>query len=166
MQFTSPNIAARTPSVLPLLGVSLLPALLVLPLVCFSLSREEQSAGLPTGTLPRPPIVRETPRISVRLSRQGAVILAGQEIADGALAAAWQRERRALRLLGFEPAQATVVVRADPDVPTDKVQRLIETAQEAGFSQCVFRPVEAPPGPPGGKLLPLDKSRAVPKSEI
>ena len=85
-------------------------------------------------------MVRETPTISVRLSRQGAVTLAGQAIADDALAAAWQRERAALRLLGFEPSQATVVVRADPDVPTDKVQQLIETAQEAGFSQCVLRP--------------------------
>ena len=154
MRFASSHITARPPSILPLLGVSLLPALLVLPLVCFSLSREEQSVRLPTGTLPRPPLVRETPRIAVRLSRQGAVMLAGQEIADGALAATWQRERGALQLLGFEPAQATVVVRADPDVPIDKVQRLIETAQDAGFSQCVLRPMEAIAGPPANKSGP------------
>ena len=53
--YLTPPSAARTSSVLPLLGVSLLPALLVLPLVCFSLSREEQSVRLPTSTLPRPP---------------------------------------------------------------------------------------------------------------
>ena len=35
-----------------------------------------------------------------------------------------------------------VVVRADPDLPTDKVQQLIEKAQEAGFSRCVLRPAE------------------------
>ncbi len=152
MQFASPPAAAGMPSVLPPTttmgtwcptwcpGVSLLPALFVLAMVCFSLSREEQSVRLPTGTLPRPPIVRETFTISLRLSRQGAVVLAGQGIADNALTAAWQRECRALRLLGFEPSQATVVVRADPDVPTDKVQRLIETAQEAGFSRYVLRP--------------------------
>ncbi len=74
------------------------------------------------------------------------MILAGQGIADGALAAAWQRERGALRVLGFEPSQATVIVRADPDVATDKVQQLIETAQEAGgFSQCVLKPAEPKP---------------------
>ncbi len=141
MQFASPSAANHMPSVLPLLGVSVLPALLVLALVCFSLSREEESVRLPTGALPRPPMVRETPVISVRLSRQGAVTLAGQAIADDDLAATWKREGAAVRLLGFEPSQATVVVRADPDVHTDKVQRLIEQAQEAGFTQCVLRPV-------------------------
>ena len=35
-------------------------------------------------------------------------------------------------------------IRADPDVPIDKVQRLMETAQEAGFTQCVLRPAELP----------------------
>ena len=94
-----------------------------------SLSREEESLRLPTSTQPRPPRTLESPAIAVGLSRQGAVTLAGQPIAEGDLAAAWQRERGALRLLGFEPSQATVVVRADPDVPTDKVQRLIETAR-------------------------------------
>jgi len=142
MQFIVPPTANRTPSVLPLLGVSLLPALLMLVMACFSLSREEESVRLPTGTLPRPPLVRATPTIAVRLSRQGAVVLAGQGIADDALAATWQRERGAMRLLGLEPSQATVVVRADPDVPTDKVQRLIETAQEAGFSQYVLRGIK------------------------
>jgi biopolymer transport protein ExbD len=145
MHFASSPTANRMPSVLPLLGVSLLPALLVLAMVCLSLSREEEVVRLPTGTLPRPPVVRETPIIAVRLSRQGTVTLAGEPIAGDALAAAWQRERAALRLLGFEPTQATVVVRADPDVPTDKVQRLIETAQEAGFAQCVLRPAELSP---------------------
>lgn len=122
-----------------MLAAALLPALFVLAMACFSMSREEESLRLPTSTLPRPPLVREAPAIAVRLSRQGAVTLAGQPVADADLAAAWQRERGALQLLGFEPPQATVVVRADPDVPTDMVQRLMEKAQEAGFTQCVLR---------------------------
>jgi biopolymer transport protein ExbD len=142
MQFSDSTAARRMPSVLPLLGVSLLPALVVLAMACFSMSREEESIRLPAGTLPRPPAIRETPTISVRLSRQGAVTVAGQAIAEDDLAAAWQRERAALRLLGCEPSQATVAVRADRDVPTDKVQRLMEKAQDAGFTQCVLRPVE------------------------
>jgi biopolymer transport protein ExbD len=130
------------PSVLPLLGVSLLSALLVLAVVCFPLSREEETIRLPIGTLPRPPMVRESAAITLRLSRQGVVTLGGQPIAES-VPAAWQRERAALRLLGVEPSQAMVIVRADRDVPTNKVQRLIEQAQEAGFSQCVLRPADA-----------------------
>jgi biopolymer transport protein ExbD len=112
-----------------------------------SLSHEEQLLRLPAAILPRPPLVRETPTIAVRLSQQGAVTLGGEVIAEDALAAAWQRECGALRLLGFEPSQAMVVIRADRDVPTDNVQRLIEEAQHYGFSQCVLRPAEPFRGP-------------------
>ncbi len=52
MQFTVPSVANRMPSISPLLGVALLPALLVLATVCFSLSREEQFVRLPTRACP------------------------------------------------------------------------------------------------------------------
>ncbi len=147
MQFVASSPAKRMPSVMPLFGVSLLPVLLVLAMACWSLSREEQSLRLPAAAPPRPPMIRETPDIDVRLSQQGAVTLGGEAIAEGALATAWQRERGALRLLGFEPSQATLIIRADRDVPTEKVQRLIEEAQQYGFSRAVLRPVETPTGP-------------------
>lgn len=144
MRFAFPSAADRALGVLPLLGVALLPGLLVLATVCSSLSREEETVRLPAGTLPRPPSIREMPTISLRMSRQGKVTIAGQAVADGTLATAWQRERSALQLLGFEPSQATVVVRADRDLPTAKIQELIEKAQEAGFSRCVLEPGDPP----------------------
>ena len=134
------------PSVLPLLGVSLLPAVLVLAMVC-SLAEPRRGSSspahrhaAPAARGPRkaydfsatvPARHRDPGRRTDRWRRPGCGVAA--------------RERAALRLLGFEPGQATVVVRADPDVPTDKVQRLIETAQEAGFAQCVLRPAELSP---------------------
>jgi biopolymer transport protein ExbD len=144
MQFIASPAVNRMYSVLPLLGISLLGALLVLAMACFSLSREDESVRTPSGTFPRPPSMHQTPTISLRVSRTGAIALGGEEITDGALPAAWQRERTALRLLGSEPSAATVVVRADRDVATVKVQRLIEMAQRAGFTQCVLRPAEPP----------------------
>ncbi len=157
MRFSSSPSVNHTPSVLPLLGVSLLPAALVLAMACLSLSHEEQSLRLPTTSLPRPARIREMPAVAVRLSPQGEVMIGGQTIAGDALAAAWQRERGALQLLGFEPAQAMVVIRADRNVPTDKVQQLIETAQECGFGQCVLRPAEPVPGAAGDNLGVLSK---------
>jgi len=138
MRFAVPTVVLRTPAVLPMLCVALVPAALVLAMVCTSLNRAEELVRLPTGVA-RPPTVRESPVISVRLSRQGAVSIAGQPVAVDARAAAWQRERAALRLLGFEPAQATLAVYADADVPTAMVQQLIEQAQQAGFQRCVLR---------------------------
>jgi len=141
MNLSLPPAANRMPSVLPLLGCSLLSTLVVLATVCLSLSREEETVRFPTGTLPRPPTVRETATVSVRILQNGVVTFGGQAV-EGSMAAAWRRERAALQLLGLEPSQATVAVRADRDVPTDRVQRLMEQAQEAGFSRCVLRPAD------------------------
>jgi biopolymer transport protein ExbD len=145
MRFESPSAAKPLPAVLPLLGVALVPAVLVLALVCFSLGGEEELTRLPAGTFARPPGVRETPKISVRITRQGGVIVAGEAIADADSAAVWQRERAALQPLGWRPSQAAVVIRADRDVPIERVQQLIEQAQAAGFQQCVLCAMETPP---------------------
>ena len=141
MRFASANNAVQSPVVLPLLGAALIPAVLVLALVCTSMNRAEELARLPGG-LARPPALRESPFISVRLARNGAVTIAGQAIAAEGNAAAWQREKAAMRLLGFDPSQATIVLRADPEVTTDIVQHLIEQAQQAGFQRCVLRDAE------------------------
>jgi biopolymer transport protein ExbD len=142
MQFGPPPSVNRLPSVTPLLAVSLLATLIVLAIACLSLSHEEDFIRLPITTLPRPPISGETPTISIRMSRQGVVTLGGQVIADNALITTLQHECGALRLLGFEPTQATVVVYADRDVTTAHVQELIEKAQSCGFSRCVLRTAE------------------------
>jgi biopolymer transport protein ExbD len=140
MRFADPK-AGRSPIFLPLLGAALVPAVLVLALVCTSMNRAEELARLPAG-LARPPALRESPIISVQLGRNGAVTIAGQAVAADSLAAAWQRERAAVRLLGFEPSQATIVIRAEPEVTTEVVQHLIEQAQQAGFQRCVLREAE------------------------
>ena len=137
MQFTSPAASSRL-TVLPLLGAALVPAVVVLALVCASLNRAEETVRLPAGAA-RPPAVLESPLISVRLSREGALGIAGQSVAAGAETAAWQREAAAVRLLGFEPSQATVIVHADPDTPTALVRHLIDAAEKAGFQKCALR---------------------------
>jgi len=137
MRFIAPTVPRRT-TILPLLGVAMIPAVLVLVLVCASLNRAEELVRLP-AEMARPPAVRVSPVISVQLSRQGVLTIAGQTVAIDARAAAWQREQAAVRLLGFEPAQATVVLRGDPDVPAGTVQQVIEQAQQAGFQRCMLR---------------------------
>ena len=141
MQFASDKTASRQSAVLPLLGAALIPPVLVLALACMSMNRAEELARLPASAA-RPPATRESPIVSVRLSRNGAVTIAGQAVASDALAAAWQRERAAMRILGFEPSQAMVVLRADRDITTKAVQHLIEQAQQAGFQRCKLREAE------------------------
>ena len=132
MHFTSPAAATRMPSVLPLLGVSLLPALLLLATVCSTLSREEQTVRLPTGTLARPPAVSETPAISVRLSRQGDVTLAGQAVAGETLAAAWQHGCQ-----GRQPVKSRAAPNAAPMPPEPKTPyKTVEEMQADGYAKA------------------------------
>jgi biopolymer transport protein ExbD len=141
MQFAASSSVKSISSVLPMLAVSLLPALLVVGMACLEMSNQEEAYRFP-GVLPRPPKSREAPAISVRLSRQGGLTVAGEPIAVGAWLAAWERERAAVQLLGFQPSQAVVFVHADGEIPTDKVQAVIETLQESGFTHCVLRTAE------------------------
>jgi biopolymer transport protein ExbD len=141
MRFYTSKPVTRAPAILPLIGAAMIPAVLMLALTCMSMSRAEEMARFADGVT-RPPALREPPVISVTLSRRGALAIAGQPIAADAVAAAWQREGAAVRLLGFEPSQATIALRADPDLPTDAVEQLIEQAQRVGFQRCVLQDAE------------------------
>jgi biopolymer transport protein ExbD len=123
--------------VLPILCAALVPVVVVLAMVCTSINRAEELVRLPEDVA-QPSAVRESPVISVRLSQQGALTIDGKPV-TGDVRAAWQRKSAAVRLLGFEPAEATVAVYAEADVPTYKVQQLIEQTQQAGFRKCVLR---------------------------
>jgi biopolymer transport protein ExbD len=142
MRFVVPKPAGRALVVLPLLGAALVPAVLVLALACASMNRAEETARLPDGQA-RPPAMRESPVISVTLSRQGVVTIAGQPEPAEVLSAAWNRERKAVQVLGFQPSRATIALNVDPDVPIEAVQQLIEQAQRAGFQRCVLREAES-----------------------
>src|SRR5689334_8526033 len=75
---------ARSISVLPLVGVAMVPAVVVLTLACVSFNRAEETVRLPAGIMAQPPVVGESPNISLRISREGSVTLAGQVVADNA----------------------------------------------------------------------------------
>jgi len=137
MQFTCPSAPNRL-FILPLLGTALAPAVLVLALVCASLNRAGETVRLPSAVV-RPPALRESPVVSVRISQAGAAAIAGRPVAAGQEGAAWQREAAAVRLLGFGPSQAKVIVHADPYTPTAAVRQLIDAAQGAGFRQWLLR---------------------------
>jgi biopolymer transport protein ExbD len=141
MRFASANVAARPSAILPLLCAALVPAVVVLALVCMSMKRAEELSRLPEG-FARPPAMRESPVIFVTFSRQGVVRIAGHPVAAEKLADAWNRERVAVQALGFAPSQATVALQADADMPVELVQQLIEQAQRAGFQRCVLREAE------------------------
>ncbi len=53
-----------------------------------------------------------------------------------------EREKEVLVRTGGKVANSTVIIRADKDVPTGQVQKLIRACQETGFEKFVLRAKE------------------------
>ena len=135
MQFTNPTAPNRL-TVLPILGAALVPAVLVLRWSYFAEPRGGDGSAAVRRR--RPVCIARFARCFRASLREGAAAIAGQPVAAGGEAAAWQREEAAVRLLGFGPSQVAVVIHADPDTPTSAVRQLVDAAHQAGFQQSVL----------------------------
>lgn len=70
------------------------------------------------------------------------VIYNGDNVPVDAMRAHLDREKEVLVRTGGKVANATVIIRADRDVKTGDVQRLIRQCQETGFEKFVLRAKE------------------------
>jgi biopolymer transport protein ExbD len=142
MQFAKPSQVRRSLDMTPMIGIVFLVVIFLLVTLTFSLSRQDESIRLPWSELARPPATRLESPVTLQLTRDGTVLLGGREVAFGALPSLLETERNALEAQGRKPSQATVVLRADRDVPTGRVQEVVELGQRVGFERFVFRAQE------------------------
>lgn len=112
-------------------------------LINFDASEQDERIQLPASTLAKPPEAPlETP-ITLQLTRQGEVIAGGQLYAEAAaIRPLLNNERNVLRLKNRSEKDATIVIRADRNTPTGKVQDLIKLCQEMGFEKFTLRAKE------------------------
>lgn len=110
----------------------------------FDASEQDERIQLPASTLAKPPEAPlETP-ITLQLTRQGEVIAGGQMYADAAaLRPLLNNERNVLRLKNRSEKDATIIIRADRNIATGKVQDLIKLCQEMGFEKFTLRAKES-----------------------
>jgi len=108
-------------------------------LVNFSEAEQDKRINLPASELAIPPEVAfEEPR-TVQLTDDGMVIFGGREVPLAGLKPLLIRERQVLERAGKAASIVTVIVRADADAQTGKVQEMVETCQEAGFEKFALR---------------------------
>jgi biopolymer transport protein ExbD len=109
-----------------------------------------------TGWLPAPPAVV----IAIEVTGQGAVMPGGVAVPWDVLRSSFQQQRDALRLSSVSAAAATVIVRAAGEMPTGRVQEVLEAGRTAGFQRFALKKAEGG-GPPrgypaeGGQVLGL-----------
>jgi biopolymer transport protein ExbD len=105
----------------------------------FNEGEQNERISLPGSVLARP---AETPLpfpIIMHLTKEGTVIMGGDEIPLSSVKRYLQRETDALRMQKRETSEATVIIRGDRDARTGKVQELIKICQESKYEKFALR---------------------------
>ena len=108
----------------------------------FSASDRNERIQLPESELARPPETALPFPITLHVTKEGNVLVAGEELSVGELGAYLAREAAALKLQKRTLAEATVIIRGHKDTVTGKVQEIIAACQKQRFERFVLRAQE------------------------
>ena len=108
-------------------------------LINFTEADQDARVKLPQSVLAKPPEGQIENAIYIHMMGDGTAIYGGDDMNLDALAAVLKRERQIMALENVEVAEATVIIRADANAPTGKVQELIQKCQDEGFERFALR---------------------------
>ncbi len=121
-------------------------------LINFSEVEQDQNINLPLSELAKPPETSYEKPITLQMTKKETVLFGGDEISIEQTATALLREAQIIQADGKTKLKdVTVVIRADKDARTGKVQELIEVAQDAQFETFALRGQQADESTLGGK---------------
>ena len=105
----------------------------------FSEAEQDDRIQLPLSQLAKPvPGPVEKP-IALQVTNTSSVIYAGELIPVPQIGGYLEREKASLVNAGRQPADATVIVRADGRARTGEVQEVVKICQEKGFEKFALR---------------------------
>ncbi len=111
-------------------------------LINFTEADQNELIQLPTSELAKPPDAPFEHPVFVQLTKEGNVILSGQEVSLTGLKPYMIREGEFLKLRKKSPREATVIIRADADAAMGAVQEVIQICQDAKFETFALRAEE------------------------
>jgi biopolymer transport protein ExbD len=105
----------------------------------FSEAEQDDRIQLPLSQLAKPvPGPVEKP-ITLQVTNTSSVIYAGELVPVPQIGGYLEREKASLVNAGRQPADATVIVRADGRAKTGEVQEVVKICQEKGFEKFALR---------------------------
>jgi biopolymer transport protein ExbD len=105
----------------------------------FSEAEQDDRIQLPLSQLAKPvPGPVEKP-ITLQVTNSSSVIYAGELVPILQIGGYLEREKAMLVNAGRQPADATVIVRADGRAKTGEVQEVVKICQEKGFEKFALR---------------------------
>ena len=118
-------------------------------LVNFTKAEQDARVDLPASKLAKPPEGEQEQPLTIQLAKMPGsaahfmALVGGDEVEIGQpLEGILMRERRHFGRLGRTPKEVMVIIRAHKDVPTGKVQEIIEMCQKESFERFKLRAKE------------------------
>jgi biopolymer transport protein ExbD len=111
-------------------------------LINFTQSEQNERIQLPDSELAKPPEAPLDYPITLHLTKEGDVIIGGQDVSIEGLSPFLSREADVLRIRGKSLGTATIIIRGHKDAETGRVQDLIRVCQNNGFEKFALRAKE------------------------
>ncbi len=110
-------------------------------LLNFSEVEQDQRIRLPLSELAKPPEMSYEKPITLQMTRDHKVLInaMSEELTIDEAAIQLRKEAQIIRVGNVPIEDVTLVIRADKEVSTGKVQDLIKVAQDAGFGDFALR---------------------------
>jgi biopolymer transport protein ExbD len=106
----------------------------------FSEVDTDQRINLPASELARPPQAPYAQPLTVQMTSEDTILFAGDEMTPAALGSSLMREAQIIKAYPNKKlSDVTVVIRADREAKTGKVQEVIQMCQKAGFDMFALR---------------------------
>ncbi len=113
-------------------------------LINFTEADQNERVRLPISQLAKPPDAPMEDAITLQLTKEGTILLGGDEYSLERLQQPLRRERQVIENTpGKSVAAATIVIRADMRAKAGRVQEVIKVCQETGFERFALRAKQA-----------------------
>ncbi len=139
MRLGKKRLLPAEPDLTPMIDMTFQLIAFFMVLINFSQSEQNDKVVLPTSELAKPVDAPIEHPIIVHLTRDGSVVIGGDEVSIDALRSRLGPELSLLTLQGKTAADANIIVRGHQTVPGGRVQELIKRCQELGFEKFALR---------------------------
>jgi biopolymer transport protein ExbD len=142
MGFSKGKVSVTEMDMTPMIDMTFQLIAFFMMLINFSEGEQNERIQLPGSELAKPALAPHESPITLHLTEDGTVLIAGEEVSISGLNPYLSREADVLRLQGKKLSDATIIIRGDADAKTGNAQDLIIACQRNRFEKFVLRAKE------------------------
>ena len=142
MRIKKPGSGIQEGDMTPMIDMTFQLIAFFMVLINFSQGEQNERIQLPDSELAKPPEAPLEYPITLHLTKEGSVIIGGEEVSIEGLAPYLVREANVLEIQGKPLSDATLIIRGHREAQTGRVQELIRKCQENRFEKFALRAKE------------------------